>query len=191
MKNAIIIHGGAEDWEYYSDEYPSLSNSHWIPWLQKQLLMKDIPTQTPEMPYPAKDNYDGWKRELERYDITNETTLIGHSSGGGFILRWLAESGRTTGYVILVAPWIDYENERGDFLKFDVDPAVATRAKRIDVLVSDDENNEGVIRAVKETVAALPDAKLHELSGMGHFTMNDMGTAQFPKLLTIILQAGE
>lgn len=81
MKRAVVVHGTCDDEEYFSDKYPSLSNSHWFPWLQKQLLMKNIFTQTPEMPEAYKPDYEKWKKEFERFlpaDI-----LIGHSCGGG------------------------------------------------------------------------------------------------------------
>ncbi len=38
MKNAIILHGQPSRGEYYNIEMPSMSNAHWIPWLQGQLL---------------------------------------------------------------------------------------------------------------------------------------------------------
>ena len=44
MKNAIILHGGPSKKEYYDLNMPSMSNSHWLPWLQAQLLKKDITT---------------------------------------------------------------------------------------------------------------------------------------------------
>ena len=42
----VILHGRAGADEYISDRYPSASNSHWIPWLQKQLLIKGHDVQT-------------------------------------------------------------------------------------------------------------------------------------------------
>ena len=79
MKNAIIIHGAPDKEEYYSDKYPSASNFQWLPWLQKQLIMRDIKADTPEMPHAYSPQYDVWKREFERFDITSETILVGHS----------------------------------------------------------------------------------------------------------------
>lgn len=38
MKNAIILHGGPDKEEYYDPKARSMSNSHWIPWLQAQQL---------------------------------------------------------------------------------------------------------------------------------------------------------
>jgi len=42
MKNAIIIHGRPSKEVYYSSDYPSSSNFVWIPWLQKQLIIKSL-----------------------------------------------------------------------------------------------------------------------------------------------------
>ena len=105
MKNAIIIHGKPGKEEYYSDKYPSASNFQWLPWLQKQLLMRDIFAVTPEMPRPYEPEYKTWKREFERHEVTSETVLVGHSCGGGFLIRWLSEHPDVkTGKVFLVAP---------------------------------------------------------------------------------------
>ena len=112
MKTAILLHGSCDKEEYYSDEYPSLSNSHWFPWLQKQLLIRDIPTQTPELPGAYEPVYEEWKKEFERHDITENTILVGHSCGGGFLVRWLSENNIKVDTVVLVAPWIDPENKR-------------------------------------------------------------------------------
>ncbi len=93
MRNAIILHGkpdpGQE--EYYNPNFPSASNSHWLPWLQKQLMIHDIATQTPEMPYSWQPDYAIWQKEFERYDVTAETIVVGHSCGAGFIVRWLSQ----------------------------------------------------------------------------------------------------
>ncbi len=112
MNNAIIIHGTCDEEEYFSDAYPSLSNSHWFPWLQKQLLIKSIFTQTPEMPEAYKPDYEKWKHEFERFSVDKETILIGHSCGGGFLIRWLSENKVEIDKLILVAPWLDPRNRR-------------------------------------------------------------------------------
>ena len=102
--------------EYYSSEYPASSNFQWIPWLQKQLLIKDIPTATPEMPHAYAPNYSVWKKEFERFDVTPESILVGHSCGGGFLVRWLSENKNIkVGKLILVAPWLNIEHEMESF----------------------------------------------------------------------------
>lgn len=107
MKNAIILHGksGPGEQEYYNPDFPAASNSHWIPWLQKQLMIRDIYAQTPEVPNSWKPDYATWCKEFERYDITPETVLVGHSCGGGFLVRWLSERPDVrVDKVVLVAP---------------------------------------------------------------------------------------
>jgi hypothetical protein len=42
MKNAILIHGWADKHEFYDPKYPTASNSHWFPWITKQLMINDI-----------------------------------------------------------------------------------------------------------------------------------------------------
>ena len=67
MKNAIILHGGPSKQEYYDPNTPSMSNSHWIPWLQAQLLKRDIFAITPEIPKSFDRNWSVWKKEVERF----------------------------------------------------------------------------------------------------------------------------
>ena len=42
MKNAILVPGRPDKDEYYDSKYPTNSNSHWFPWLSKQLQIKDV-----------------------------------------------------------------------------------------------------------------------------------------------------
>ena len=94
--------------EYYSQDYPSLSNCHWYPWLQKQLLVHRWQPKPPEIPRVFELDYAAWVREFERYDITPQTQLVGHSCGAGFLVRWLSEHKAVkVGRVVLrVAPWL-------------------------------------------------------------------------------------
>lgn len=70
MKNAILVHGKPSREEFYSDLLPSISSSNFLPWIQQQLAIRDIPSQTPDMPNAWQPDYSVWKREFERYDIT-------------------------------------------------------------------------------------------------------------------------
>ena len=111
---------------------PTLSNSHWFPWLSKQLLISDIPTVALEIPNAYMPNYTTWKKEFERFDIDSETILVGHSCGGGFLVRWLSENDVKVGKVVLVAPWLDPEKRRGadnDFFKFEMDKRMGRDCK--------------------------------------------------------------
>jgi len=111
MKTAIILHGMPDESEFKDPNREASSNCHWYPWLQRQLVLNGILAQTPEMPKAYEPEYDAWKEMFERFDTDEETILIGHSCGGGFIVRWLSENkDKRVGKVVLVAPWIDPDN---------------------------------------------------------------------------------
>lgn len=189
MKNAIILHGKAEKNEYYDANEPSPSNAHWLPWLQKQLLMRDIAAATPEVPFSFEPNYAAWCKEFERYDLTPETLLVGHSCGGGFLVRWLSEhSDVTVGKVVLVAPWIDpFRDETTDFFEFTIDPGLASRTKQLVIFNSDDDYDSvhESVHILRETVK---DITYREFAKHGHFCYNDLHTYEFPELLKELLK---
>jgi uncharacterized protein len=190
MKNAIIIHGTSDKDEYYSPEYPSASNFHWLPWLQKQLLIKDIHAVTPEMPNGYLPNYTVWKREFERFDITPDTILVGHSCGGGFLVRWLSENTeREVGKVVLVAPWLDPNKTKGDdndFFNFSMDANLVARTKGVTIFNSDDDM-DAVHTSVKQIIETIPNIKLVDFHEKGHFCLSDLGSEAFPELLVEVL----
>ena len=189
MKNAIILHGTGSKEEYYSLEYPSASNSHWFPWLQKNLIANDILAITPEMRDNFTPDYDAWRTEFERYDITAETVLVGHSCGGGFLVRWLSEHPEVqVGKVVLVAPWLDPENEKENgFFDFVIDPDFPQRTQGVTIFNSDDDM-DAVQVSVKEIMEETEGIKINEFHEYGHFCMEDMGTGEFPQLLEEILK---
>ena len=190
MKNAIILHGkpDAGDQEYYNPDFPSASNSHWLPWLQKQLMVHDIAAQTPEMPNSWSPDYEVWRKEFERYDITPQTILVGHSCGGGFIVRWLSEHPDVrVDKIALVAPWLDPEhNGDNHFFDFTMDPNLASRTAGLTIFASDNDM-EDVKQSVKTIMDTIKNVKLHEFHNYGHFCYGDMKTDKFPELLQVIL----
>jgi predicted alpha/beta hydrolase family esterase len=185
MKNAIILHGRPKREAYYDPMRPSQSNSHWLPWLQRQLLLKDILTQTPELPHPYAATWRDHCREFERYDVTPETILVGHSFGGGFLVRWLSEhKDIRAGTVVLVAPFIDVEKEHEtNFFDFIIDENLASRTKKLVILASSNDKPEiqssvGVLRK------KLKGVKYVELKNRGHFTTTEeLNYDKFPELL--------
>lgn len=186
MKNAIIIHGMPGKEEYYSDKYPSASNFQWLPWLQKQLLMRDIFAVTPEMPRPFEPEYGAWKREFERHDITPETILVGHSCGAGFLVRWLSEHPDVkTDRVFLVAPWTDPDKKLATgMFDFTIDPDLASRTAGATVYISDDDDTD-IHDSVKVITESVKDVQVREFTGRGHFL-----TETFTELRDDILNNG-
>ena len=186
MKNIYILHGCCDEDEYFSEDYPSPSNYHWIPWLQKQLLLKGYSCQTPEMPTPYKTSYTAWKNVFENYRVDAETSLIAHSCGCGFFLRWLGENKKSIHKLVMVAPWLDLQHTCGDFLNFSLNPELQKRIAEMHILYSSDEPVQGVKESVDLILAAYPSAQLHKFDGMRHFCLPEMKTEKFPALLKII-----
>ena len=185
MKNAIILHGKPDPGqkEYYNPNFPSPSNSHWLPWLQKQLLIHDIAAQTPEMPNAWKPEYEIWQKEFERYETTPETILVGHSCGAGFIVRWLSEHPDIkVGKIVLVAPSLGFTWDDRSFFGFVIDRELANRTAGVTIFGSDNDE-PSVMKAIAQYRSVLKDVKYREFPGYGHFVMGSMKTDVFPELL--------
>jgi uncharacterized protein len=188
MPNAIILHGGPSRKEYYDPNLPSASNQHWLPWLQRELLIRDIAAATPEVPRAFDRHWPTWQRELERFDIGPETILVGHSTGAGFWVKYLSINPKVrVGKVILVAPWLDPEraHTKNFFDDFDIDPQFPDRTAGVSVFASDNDQAD-----VQQTVRILreqaPSITVREFHNYGHFCYQDMHTDTFPELLAEI-----
>ncbi len=187
MKTAIIIHGYNNKSEYQDTTRPSPSNDHWLPWIQRQLLLKGIEAQTPEMPGFFEPNYKKWKKMLERFDLNEDTILVGHSCGGGFLVRWLSEKSVKVGKVVLVAPWLDPEHMIDEnFFKFEIDTNLVSKTENFTVMYSTDDYPD-VLESVEMLRSKLKDAKFQEFQGKGHFVLGSMKTEEFPELLQNLL----
>ncbi len=190
MKTAVIVHGTSSREEYYDSGLPSASNYHWLPWLQKQLIVHDYAVYTPEIPNSWAPHYPTWKKEFERFEISSETALVGHSCGGGFLTRWLSEHADIrVGKVVLVAPWLDPKRTKTtDFFDFVIDPALASRTSGLTIFNSDNDGQD-VQNSVSLLRAAIHKIQYREFHNYGHFCLNDMRTSEFPELLAELLNS--
>lgn len=189
ISRAIILHGIAKKKYYYNlENQDSQSNAHWLPWLQQQLCARDILAQTPEMPRPFEPNYQDWSHAFELLKPDADTLLVGHSFGGGFLLRWLSENpDEIVGKVVVVAPWLDIEKMYMPLFDFKQRSDIALQSRAgIDVLHSTDD-----MLPVQTTVDYLRNSvdgvRFHEFTQHGHFDFNQMNTREFPELLQICL----
>lgn len=188
MKTAIIIHGMPTKEQYFGLTGQSESNCHWLPWIQKQLITKGILAQTPEMPEPYEPDYEKWCSLFERFEINENTQLIGHSCGAGFIIRWLSENNIKVGKVVLVAPWINPNGEyKTNMFDFDIDINIVEKTKGITIFNSTNDHKEmhDSLRMIKEKI---DDIKIVDFTDYGHFCYKDMKTDAFPELLDEILK---
>lgn len=188
MHTAVIIHGYNDKSEYLDITRPTASNDHWLPWIQKQLSLKGVLTQAPEMPGFYDPHYKDWKETLEEFRPNKDTILVGHSCGGGFLVRWLSENDVKVGKVVLVAPWLNPEKEQKldpEFFNFEIDPNIAQKTSRLTIIYSTDDFSD-IIKTVDLLKSKLIGANFKEFSDKGHFTLGDMKTEEFPELLDIL-----
>lgn len=187
MRNAIILHGQPSKEEYYNPAMPSMSNAHWIPWLQGQLLKSDIVAVTPEIPNAYEPEWDLWRKEVERFEITPETLIVGHSRGGDYWLRWLSENkAQRVGRVVLVAPSLGYLTEDDNYFGyFDLDTDLVERTNGLSLFASDNDG-QNMIRTAEEIRNKIKNVQYREFH-LGHFTSNSMGKLDFPELLEELL----
>ena len=187
MKTAVIIHGYNDRSEYLDVSRPAASNDHWFPWVQRQLLLKGIEAQTPEMPGFYEPNYEKWKEMLERFDLNEDTILVGHSCGGGFLVRYLSENNVKVGKVVLVAPWLDPEHAIDkNFFEFEIDENLVSKTSGLIVMYSTDDHPD-VLKSIDILKPKLKGAQFQEFSGKGHFVLSSLKTEKFPELLANLL----
>lgn len=191
QKNCIVIHGCPLKSEKAMDAATRTYDKHWIPWIKKALTEQGIPTETPLMPEPWASDYEKFKTEFEKYDVTENTILIGHSCGTAFLVRWLGETKKSVLKLILVAPWkiatvADLDGSRGRFYDYAIDETIPSRVKEIIMFTADDEEDDGK-KSLKIFNRALG-GDVIELKGHGHYTLADMGTEEFPELLAAALR---
>jgi predicted alpha/beta hydrolase family esterase len=176
--------------EYYDPKASSMSNAHWLPWLQAQLLKKDIPAATPEVPSAYKPEWETWVREVERFEIGPDTILVGHSCGAGFWIKYLSmNKNLRVSRVVLVAPWLDPDgDEAGNFFKdYKIDPGLAARTKGV-IIFNSDNDMGNVLKSVATIRKTVKNAQYKEFHKYGHFTVFQMKTTKFPELLAECLR---
>lgn len=160
---------------------------HWLPWIQRQLILHDVLAQTPELPEPYAPIYEKWCSVFEQFHIGKETALIGHSCGAGFLVRWLSENQRRVGKVVLVAPFLDPDGDEieSNFFDFKIDPKMIDRADSLHMLFAP-EDDEEILSSVNQIKNAIPRIRTIEIPGKKHFTYRDMKTQEFPELLDVL-----
>jgi hypothetical protein len=188
--NCIIIHGCPSDEEKAMSPRKRTYDKHWMPWAKRQLISKGIKTEIPLMPEPWKPDYEAYKKEFSKYNVTEDTVLVGHSCGCAFLVRWLGETKRRVKKLILVAPWKvpdNGDNARETFYTYPIDKTIKSRVREIVMFTADDEEEDG-----KKSLKMFHDAlngNVIELKGRGHYTMDSMGTEKFPELIAEIVMA--
>ena len=119
---------------------------------------------------------------LKRQVIDENTILIGHSCGGGLLVKYLSENPDVKiGHLILVAPWIDALHQFMQYFNnFEPDPRLQERVKTINLFYSsDDHYGDMIIKSCKKLQEVYPNMRVHKFDDKSHFT-GDM--KEFPEL---------
>ncbi len=188
-KNCIIIHGCPSSEEKAMNSETRTYDKHWMPWTKKELESRNIKTETPHMPSPWEPDYENFKKEFEKYNVDENSILIGHSCGCSFLVRWLGETKRNIFKLILVAPWKIEEGAselKKIFYEFSIDTTIKDRVKGIIMFTADDEEEDGK-KGLKMFYEALG-GEIINLPGHGHYCFKNMGTEEFPELIETILK---
>jgi predicted alpha/beta hydrolase family esterase len=140
------------------------------------------------MPEPYEPDYQKWKAVFEQFKVNEDTMLVGHSCGGGFLIRWLSENKNLkVGKVALVAPWLDPDKTlTTDMFDFELDTIFVERTQGTTVFISKErwpDVQATVDRLGKEVVGI----NIKFIPDKGHFTMGDMKTEEFPELRDFLL----
>lgn len=194
MTNVVILHGKPDDFEYYDAFEPSPSNFSWIPWLQKQCLLNEISSQTPEVFRCFEAPYQDWLKVLDQSEINNETILVGHSCGGGMILRWLCENKdvKVKG-AILVAPWLDplgfmKKTFGHELFDFERDLSLLSRIEH-PIIFHSDNDQESIQETLIQIKTAWPEFPVREFHNYEHFCFPNSTTKAFPELIEEVVKA--
>lgn len=170
------------DWE--TREYYPGNFEHWLQFRVEK--HHDIITQIPKFPHAHAlfMKYDEWEKIMDYQDINDGTILIGHSAGGGFVLKYMATHPELKiRQAILVAPWIDTENEQpnGFYNGFDLNNNIIKQTSNgIDIMISDDDMPE-IMSSFSKIEQNMPNIRIHKFTGRGHFC-----TPELPEILDII-----
>jgi predicted alpha/beta hydrolase family esterase len=132
---------------------------------------------------------------LERYDPDENTTLIGKSYGGGFLVRWLSETDKKVGKVFLVAPYINPNSDnhpdevkRPFFNNFQINRNLADKTAGLTIFESSNDA-DSIKESYKFLSENVDNFKTITLENRGHFTVSTGGEINltFPELLEEIV----
>ena len=160
---------------------------NWKYWLQFMVEKEhDVIMQIPKFPHAHAlyMQYDEWEKIMDFQDINPNTTIVAHSAGGGFVLKYMAlHPDIHVKQIILVAPWIDpgYVQPNGFYDDFELtDNITKQTSDGIDMLISDDDMSD-ILKSAEKIASDIPDIRIHKFSGRGHFC-----TPELPEILSMI-----
>jgi len=197
MKKQIVVVGGGDSFRSKKEFLDFLENFEvtigyfrprrdWKSFLQER-LGDDYDVLVPAMPNKQNARFAEWKLWFEKLlpFVENGATLIGHSLGGMFLVKYLAENdfSKKIGALILIAAPHNRTGEIGDFVLPASIARVSKLTSKIYLLYSKDDK---VVPFAESGIykKQLPEAELIAFEDRGHFNQ-----LEFPELIELIKNA--
>ncbi len=180
--NYFIIHGS-----FGSPE------KHWLPWLKNTITNMGYECFTPTFPIPPEQIFSNWEKVLDEYlengKINENSTIITHSLGGIFTVKYLLKHNIKIKKLITVAGFnnLKVDDENLDLENFYVKDEELSRirdlvSERYSIYSKDDpEVPFEVACHFAEEIGAVS----KEVDGRGHFTRKS-GCTELEEILEFI-----
>jgi len=186
MKTAILLHGTKGS-----------SRSGWLQWLKMQLEQRGVVVWVPDLPnadYPSLIEWTDYILDNCSFEINEQTTLIGHSSGAVAVLVLAQDSARKIHQIISVGVYKDLEylhkvvdfhaNDRFFDIPFNFEN-IKQNCDNIVFVHSDDDPYCPLSHA--EYLSEKTDGELVVIPGQGHFNKEKSPDYfKFPALLDLL-----
>lgn len=194
-QKVIMLHGWTDGDIADIPEFLPDNPANWMGWTKQELEKMGYKVFTPFIRYGYKSDYEDWKKKIEKYDIDEDTILVGWSSGGAFWVRWLGETKQRVKKLILVAPAKVVGNSKMNnakginpvqrlkwdkFHDFVTDPTIKNRVDEIIIFISNDA--DWLVESANLYKKEL-NAKLISIPDQGHFTNKERLSPEFPEIL--------
>lgn len=184
----VIVHGSNES-EADAYEGGRENTRHFHPWLKEQLEKKSIEISCELYPKDWNPSYTAYREIFEKNNIDEETVLVGHSAGCGFILKWLNETRTKVKKVILVAPYVTGNDNYEPLKELYITNFKNNMKEYFDeLIIFYSEDDMGAVVHDAKFVHKKLGGNLIRFENRGHFTLSHLGTEEFPELLREILK---
>jgi hypothetical protein len=100
MTTVFIIHG--------TGGHPS---GNYFPWLKAELEKLGAKIFVPKFPTPDGQTLENWLKVFSEYKLDENTILVGHSIGAGFVLNVVEQLDRPIRAAFLVSGWTGLLND--------------------------------------------------------------------------------
>lgn len=196
MKNQVVVIHGGDTFETHEEylnflrgfeidiERYKLNKSDWKPWLRQKLAEK-YEVILPIMPNKSNAQFEEWKLWFEKLIpfLNDKVILIGHSLGGIFLAKYLAENRfpKKIKAVFLVGAIYDKDGEGYPVLSFSLPSTLNLHTDKVYLYHSKDDSVVP-FSALGQYKTALPDAQTRIFEDRGHFNQEE-----FPELVQDIL----